>query len=125
MKEFIEKLISRLEEAGQYHLELSEANKIDVHESHRHKSFAGVYGNAISIVKELAEEHKGGWIPCSERLPDTDGWYYTTEKYGKVVESGMCKFQNGKWEHCDSDITTIAWQCRPQPYKEMEDVQNE
>lgn len=29
----------------------------------------------IKIVNELAEEHKGGWIPCSERLPDKRDWY--------------------------------------------------
>lgn len=59
MKKFVEKLIGRLEEAGNYHLQLSEENKMDVRESHRHKAFAGVYGNAISIVNELAEEYKG------------------------------------------------------------------
>ena len=26
--------------------------------------------NAIKIVQEVAEEYNGGWIPCSERLPE-------------------------------------------------------
>ena len=29
-----------------------------------------VVENAIEIVQEVAEEYNGGWIPCSERLPE-------------------------------------------------------
>lgn len=34
------------------------------------------YKNAIEIVKDLASEHNNGWIPCSERLPESEknGW---------------------------------------------------
>ena len=30
---------------------------------------------SLSIVNELAEEYKGGWIPCSERLPECNLTY--------------------------------------------------
>ena len=67
MKEFIEKLIGRLEEkANQTWLVLAERNG---------------YERAIEIVNQLAEEYNNGWIPCSERLP----------KYGEVV---MCSCTN-------------------------------
>jgi len=118
MKEFIEKLIGRLEEAGQYHLELSEANKIDVHESHRHKSFAGVYGNAISIVKELAEEHKGGWIPCSERLPEENQIIMCSVKKEYASHRIVIqRFDNQEYWH---NGIIEAWKPLPEPYKEKE-----
>ena len=31
------------------------------------------YDNSIKIVQEVAEEYNGGWIPCSERLPEKEG----------------------------------------------------
>ena len=73
--------------------------------------------NAIDIVNQANEEYNNGWIPCGERLPEEDGWYYTTERCGSAVESGMCKFVNGEWEHIASCIKTIAWRERPEPYK--------
>ena len=56
MKEFIEKLIGRLEEYRNF-------------EDHDNLDRQCIDG-AIEIVKQLAEEHNGGWIPCSERLPE-------------------------------------------------------
>ena len=35
---------------------------------------------AMSIVKEVAEEYNGGWIPCSERLPEKYGDYLVAWK---------------------------------------------
>ena len=49
MKEFIEKLIGRLEEHEQYEMEYG----------NYHASFA--YGRTIEIVNELAEEYKVGF----------------------------------------------------------------
>lgn len=72
------------------------------------------------ITKDLASKHNNGWIPCEVRLPEEDGWYYTTEKCGEIVEAGMTKFVNGKWEHYDNTITTIAWKHRDAPYKKGE-----
>ena len=36
---------------------------------------------AIEIVKEVAEEYNGGWIPCCERLPDNDKKHKQKEHY--------------------------------------------
>ena len=64
------------------------------------------------------------WIPCSERLPNVNGWYITTIS-GEICGqdrafSGMSEFANGKWvSDYDVDETemTIAWMPLPKPYK--------
>lgn len=56
MKEFIKKLTGRLEEEKKY---------CSYHPHTRDEAI----NKAISIANELAEEHNGGWIPCSKRLP--------------------------------------------------------
>ena len=75
VKEFVEKLIERLEELGwvfaDYYPDGIGIKKI------RKKSVA--YDDVISIVNQLAEEYKQdlnknkqGWIPCSEMLPEPE-----------------------------------------------------
>ena len=86
MKEFVEKLIERLEEKAKS----SEKDMLDCNLQY-HKTVFGVqmntYEKAIEIVKQLAEEYnppksrrfRNGWIPCSERLPeDKHDEYYET-----------------------------------------------
>ena len=68
MKQFIEKLICRLEEkANQTWLVLAERNG---------------YERAIEIVNQLAEEYKGGWISVDDRLPTEEGSYLVVGKTG-------------------------------------------
>lgn len=74
MKEFIEKLIGRLEEAK--------------NRARRHYNYGNetAYLYSIEIVNELAEEYKvsempTGWIPCSERLPKDDSMCLVTVEY--------------------------------------------
>jgi hypothetical protein len=119
MKEFIEKLIGRLEEEkgnwnGAYNIGNYRIPLIRVKE----------------IINELAEEYNNGWIPCSERLPETyeyvlvwcngrfiEGpcigeecqWYGIGVLYGKVWTVYQCKDIK--------DIKVIAWQSLPAPYK--------
>ena len=75
MKEFIEKLIGRLEEEVEY--QDKKADEADVFEevsvSHTRISMRKCYEHAIEIVNELAEEYKGG---CCEWEYDEfeDGW---------------------------------------------------
>ena len=63
MKEFIDKLIERLEDERKSGLALHDFGVV------------GSYVNAISIVNELAEEYKGGWISVNDRLPEENGKY--------------------------------------------------
>lgn len=76
MKEFIEKLNSRLKERSAWHQKYGDSSGY---------TFAG-YEGAISIVNELAEEHKGGWIPVSERLPEDDTKQYIVQKTNGFID---------------------------------------
>ena len=51
------------------------------------------------------------WIPCSERLPDKNGYYLTTTCYRQVY----CDFWNE--DHFDRTEAVIAWMPLPEPYE--------
>lgn len=123
MKEFIEKLIGRLEE---------KIVNLTFDESIKTKNYA--YKNAIEIVNELAEEHSAnttqksanGWIPCSERLPEMNQKVLASyeDRYlsaANGVCEGMYVYTWGKWDISDyaveDDYKVIAWQPLPQPYQ--------
>lgn len=75
-------------------------------------------------INEPAEEHKDGWIPCSERLPKAnivvlvylkkcykDKTYYSYDE-AYVNEKGYWADEFGLvWG------TVLAWQPLPEPYK--------
>ena len=96
------------------------------------------------IVKEVAEEYNGGWIPIKTRpmteeereyysefldedngmiyecpLPDDEQEVLITTKYGHVEKTTF--YQDGCYfeEYEDYD-DVIAWQPLPQPYKDGE-----
>lgn len=58
-----------------------------------------------------AEPH---WIPCSERLPEKDGYYLTTTCYRQVY----CDFWNE--DNFDRTEMVIAWMPLPEPYEGKE-----
>ncbi len=76
----------------------------------------------------MVEEHNGGWIPCSERLPETNEsvlcWAKSTARGGDVCFVGSC--HNDFWFLQSSADThsfpgqyvIVAWQPLPEPYKE-------
>lgn len=76
---------------------------------------------ASRLVKEVAEEYNGGWIACSDRLPEEctevlvsvkeiDGSFYTKTSW----------MQDGVWVIKKTPLqpTVIAWQPLPEPFKE-------
>lgn len=96
---------------------------------------------AVEIINQIAKEYNGGWIPCSERLPeDSDMQFYMC-----IVENHeedlpiFCQYNEesgfGYWYDIydeytlgfvDSEFRTneelgyekvVAWQPRPQTYK--------
>ena len=105
MKEFIEKLIGGLEEEKTSTWNVGYKNGLDC---------------AIQIVNELAEEHKGGWIPCKERMPE-DGQIVIFSTEEGIVKSG---WYEAKHNWCANDgyfpnaFHFIAWQPLPDPYIE-------
>ena len=82
---------------------------------------------AIEVIDKKAEEHQGGWISCSERLPETNEsvlcWAKSTARGGDVCFVGSC--HNGFWFLQSSADThsfpgqyvIVAWQPLPDPYK--------
>ena len=55
------------------------------------------------------------WIPVSERLPEDDGYYFVTEKDGRIGTYVFHKQGNSEeyWKRC-----AIAWMPLPEPYRE-------
>lgn len=112
MKEFVEKLIERLEE-------LKEQNKFSftLHKDYEDLSRAKAYSNAIEIVKDLASEHNNNviideqycWQTCGStehckecrRLSNGDIDYY--ENYDFMVE----EHSNG-WIPCSERLPEIS-----------------
>ena len=89
----------------------------------------GIY-KAQKIVQEVAEEYKGGWIPCSERLPEekinpiTKDYYVypVTYRNENIEDVRYYSYGNGHWHHCLQimDDFVVAWQPLPEPYKECD-----
>lgn len=82
---------------------------------------------ASRLVKEVAEEYNGGWIPCSERLPEKNGMYLCTQnRYDLAtnkkiirVSTELVEFYNGEWRRAKNLVIT-HWQSLPEPFKERE-----
>ena len=72
------------------------------------------FSDAIEIVNQVAEEYNGGWIPVSERLPETDEWCYVTANYnGKLVVVEDSYFNNS-WALTANELI-IAWMPKNKP----------
>ena len=81
--------------------------------------------DVIEIVQEVAEEYKGGWIPCSEQLPDDfmSMKYLTTVKGHFYPEINYYCVANHKWfssEKTTKEVNVIAWQPLPECFKERD-----
>ena len=128
MKEFIEKLIEKLEEKFKYNSEQAEIYRkgSDKDAYFREKKDlymdrANTYGEVMRIINELAEEYNNAWIPCSERLPEEEyetvlavseqdyGCYYFIAVY--TSEHGFRTMDCGVYEE------PVAWQPLPELYK--------
>lgn len=93
---------------------------------------------AEAIVQEVAEEYNGGWIPCSERLPEDDKKQYIVQKTNGFIDIlGFTKdaYKLDRYDFAeykgknkqlfyeyDSEYGYIEWKCEawiplPEPYK--------
>lgn len=112
MNEFIEKLIGRLEKIKTDNFASAVLNEP------YSMGICHTIEKSIEIVNQLAEEYNGGWIPCSERLPEEDvevlvyikdceGNYYYDLTYFHIV-----------WQTEIGGMysSVIAWQPLPKPY---------
>ncbi len=77
-------------------------------------------------ANESSLENPNKWIPCSERLPEENGFYLVTydgEICGENESfTGLTEYENGKWVDDEEDYQCVlAWMPLPEPYKaEME-----
>lgn len=77
------------------------------------------------IVQEVAEEYNGGWISCSERLPEDfmSMEYLTTVNGHFYSEINYYCVANHKWfssRKTTKEVDVIAWQPLPEPFKECD-----
>jgi len=141
MKEFIEKLIGRLEENGQKMCEAKSSVPFGKHSPANHRYYKAIsVKKAIFIINQLAEEYKqdietidvselfgkneqvnNGWIPVSERLPEGKESHkvLVTDKDGIMA---VCYFLEVTkifkvcWDG-EEFQGVLAWQPLPAPYQ--------
>ena len=99
---------------------------------------------AKQIVQEVAKEYNGGWIPCSDRLPEERDWclavfeevdtgfiglpYIAEYLMGKhtiaTTEDGWIIHNCTDREDVSSEyykkLRCVAWQPLPKPFKERD-----
>ena len=137
MNEAFEKILERLilESSSCEVYKLINPNKEDIAEFNTYKK-------CIEIVKEVAEEYNGGWIACSERLPEESGYYLVTyhdwsdgnflpkydDTYVRRLHYQISEHFVG-WNYPknvddraenDCHKKVIAWQPLPEPFKERD-----
>ena len=132
MNEAFEKILERLEEKlkkseERYHRYLDDSNlhcmfdRSDIEEKR-----VDTIKEMIEIVHEVAEEYKGGWIPCSERLPEE----YTVlccDIYGETIVGHPYFDEVSDTNYsAESDnemmYNCVAWRPLPEPYKERDQM---
>lgn len=137
MKEFIEKLIERLEEqAEQYRrrgFEHEEKGYSAMADKYYEKQCS--YLHSIEIVNKLAEEYNNGWINADVESPTENGKYivyyrkWTDGNYlpkFDETEIRILRYRNNDWvfptygdTEAEKDIhrEVLAWQPLPAPYQ--------
>lgn len=72
------------------------------------------------VIRFIVSQPKiGGWIPCSERLPDESGFYMVTKKIKETGNrfTGKSRFDIEKgWNDSLNFVDIVAWQPLPEEY---------
>ena len=74
------------------------------------------YGNAMLDMIN-GQPKIGGWIPCSERLPEEKGWYLV---YAKNQRPFVAYFKGKTFPLNNHYHEIVAWMPLPEPYEEKE-----
>lgn len=123
MQEVFEKLIKKLEEYEHENLiehdsEISNHCRKDC--QYNNDCTLCVWDKAIEIVKQAAEDYNNGWIPTSERLPDSSCDVIITT-CSLVNGVGSYFGENQRWVQWYSGggiaVDVIAWQPLPPEYQ--------
>ena len=139
MNKTFEKILERLDAKKQYFQKFYEADGKTEEDECINKATQLAFDDAKNIVQEVAEEYKGGWIACGERLPDNDKKQYIVQKTNgfidilgftkdayKLSRYDFAKYKGKKKQlfyDYDSECGYYeseceAWQPLPEPFKE-------
>lgn len=79
---------------------------------------------AKQIVKEVAKEYNGCWIPCSERLPEEHKLYDITFKNSAGIHSDSAIYnpylKRWLWDADETELVEneiLAWAEKREPYQ--------
>ena len=125
MKSVFEKIIEKLEEEKMFYF-LTIANTGDEKLDYTYEKVGNALDKAIEIVKQEAEQHNNGWIPCNEKLPELRKDVLVTVKYtgfmgmhGYWIKTGHMEAENDWWGDCAGG-EVIAWMELPSAYRQKE-----
>ena len=80
---------------------------------------SGMYCDVIANLKNLpSAQPEQRWIPCSERLPDSNDFVLTINR---VMQCGVYQYDGYVWLDYDGLYVNegiIAWMPLPEPYTE-------
>ena len=87
--------------------------------------FEPSYTDPLNVLTEVRDRLKAlpsaqQWIPCSERLPEREGWYLISlgeKTYGGADVDMYCK----GWVKYGTHV--LAWMPLPDPYQSDESVE--
>ena len=127
MNKAFEKILERFDAKKQYFQKFYEADGKTEEDEYINKATQLAFDDAKNIVQEVAEEYNGGWISCSERLPEKNGMYLCTQNSYDLatnkniirVSTELVEFYNGKWRRAKNLVVT-HWQPLPEPFKERD-----
>lgn len=77
----------------------------------------------INVIESEPSIEMPTWIPCSERLPESQGYYICTCKDGsKYKRASVVKWSNG-WQLTGARTywVVLAWMPLPEPMKGADD----
>ena len=126
MNKAFEKILERFDAKKQYFQKFHEADGKTEEDEYINKATQLAFDDAKNIVHEVAEEYNGGWIACSEKLPELRQGVLVTVKYtgfmgmhGYWIKTGHMEAENDWWGDCAGG-EVIAWQPLPEPFKERD-----
>lgn len=120
----LEKILGEIEDRKSYHEELlSQREDYEIQKMYCDEELNWIR-DIIRSHMDNVPDNSAGWIPVSERLPETREGCLVTVRYtgflgmhGIWVKTGHIE-NNGEWFGDCIGGEVIAWQPLPEPYKE-------